>query len=322
MAEKQSPTFHELSSQVEIPETPEPMILEEKKALVTPIPNQSPELKRTIKPKITSQSAQSTPFTQLSKSKTVIIKPQVIFKENSIFKAIFKPKSQKLAEILKASYQPNTLSKCLFDQKIIITVKKLMAITPEIEKILTKALAEREVAEFQILNFLAENNAKQKEDKVNYPSFSSASALSRDTFWFAIGCLTAQVALDRTYKLLVLLKSGSQVNVMNKSIMLRAELAMHSGSKIRFVSHNRSFVAFLGICENVEMDIRGLIMVCSIFVVEKASYALVLGQLFLVKTRFQQTYKRDNVFDTISNEYQTISVIFRTLILSRAGHTD
>lgn len=307
---------------MEIPETPEPMILEEKKALVTPIPNQSPELKRTVKPKITSQSAQSTPSTQLSKSKIVIIKPQVIFKENSIFKAIFKPKSQKLAKILKASYQPNTLSKCLFDQKIIITVKELMATPPEIEKILTKALAEREVAEFQILNFLTEDDAKQKEDEVNYPSLSSALAPSRDTFWFAMDCFTAQVALDRTYKLLALLKSGSQVNVMNKSIMLRTELAMRPGSKIRFVSHNGSSVAFLRICENVEMDIGGLIMVCSIFVVEKASHALILGQPFLVKTKFQQTYKRDNVFDTISNEYQTIFVIFRTLILSRAGHTD
>lgn len=322
MAEKQSPTFHELSSQVEIPETPEPMILEEKKALATPIPNQSPELKGTVKPKITSQSAQSTPSTQLSKSKTVIIKPQVIFKENSIFKAIFKLKSQKLTEILEASYQPNTLSKCPFDQKIIITVKELMATTPEIEKILTKALAEKEVAEFQILNFLTENDVKQKEDKVNYPSLSSTSAPSRDTFWFAMGCLTAQVALDKTYKLLALLESGSQVNIMNKSIILRAELAMRPGSKVRFLYHNRSSVAFLRICENVEIDIGGLIMVCSIFVVEKASHALVLGQPFLVKTRFQQTYKRDNVFDTISNEYQTISVIFRTLILSRAGHTD
>lgn len=286
MAEKQSPTFHEFSSQVEIPETPEPMILEEKKTLVTSIPNQSPELKTTVKPKITSQSAQSTLSTQLSKSKTVIIKPQVIFKENSIFKAIFKPKSQKLAEILKASYQPNTLSKCLFDQKIIITVKELMATTPEIEKILTKALTEKEVADFQILNFLTENDAKQKKDEVNYLNLSSASAPSRNTFWFAMGCLTAQVALDRTYKRLVLLKSSSQVNVMNKSIMLRAELAMRPGSKIRFVSHNRSSVVFLGICENVEMDIGGLIIVCSIFVVEKASHALVLGQPFLVKTRF------------------------------------
>lgn len=137
-----------------------------------------------------------------------------------------------------------------------------------------------------------------------------------------MGCPTAQVSLDQNYKLSTLLDSGSQVNVMDRQTMLNAGLAMRRGPQIRLISHNGSSAAFLGIFENVEVDIGNLITVCNIFVVETASHALVLGQPFLVQTCFQQTYKGDNVFGTVSNESQTISVGFRTLIPSRAGHSN
>lgn len=49
---------------------------------------------------------------------------------------------------------------------------------------------------------------------------------------------------------------------------------------------------------------------CNIFVVETASYALVLGQSIFVQTCFQQTYKGHNVFGTMSDKFQTIFVVF------------
>ena len=284
------------------------------------IPIQPSEPMTSIKSKAaTPQSAQPTT------NKPIAPKPQIISKDDPALKAVVKPKPRKLAEVLKSSYQPNTLSRRLLDQKMEVTVRELVATTPEIERILTKALEEGEVAEFKIMNLTSTgDDVEQEEDEITYPDLPTTPfpSVPRNTSWFAMGCPTAQVALDRSYKLLALLDSGSQVNVMDKPTMIKSGLAMRPGPKIRLISHNGSSAAFLGICENVEVDIGGLVTICSIFVVEKASHALVLGQPFLVKTRFQQTYEGDNVFGTFSNESQTISVIFRTLIPSKAGHTD
>lgn len=82
--------------------------------------------------------------------------------------------------------------------------------------------------------------------------------------------------------------------------MLNAGFAMCPGPRIRLVSHNGSSAAFAGVCENVEVDAGGLVTVHPIFVVDTASYALVLGQLFLIRTRFRQTFEYDNVLGLLA----------------------
>lgn len=104
--------------------------------------------------------------------------------------------------------------------------------------------------------------------------------------------------------------------------MLNAGLAMCPGFRIRLVSHNGWAAAFASVCENVEVDAGSLVTVHPIFVVHTASHALVLGQIFLIKTRFRQTFEDDNVLGTISNESGSVSVIFRTLVMSKAGYKD
>lgn len=107
--------------------------------------------------------------------------------------------------------------------------------------------------------------------------------------------------------------SGSQVNVMDRQTMLNAGLAMCPGPRIRLVPHNGSSAAFAGVCENVEVDAGGLATVHPIFVVDTAFHALMLGQLFLIKIRFRQTFEDDRMSGTISNESGSgsVSVIFR-----------
>ena len=79
---------------------------------------------------------------------------------------------------------------------------------------------------------------------------------------------------------------------------------------------------FAGVCENVEVDAGGLVTVRPIFVVDAASHALMLGQLFLIKTRFRQIFENDNVFGTICTESGSVSVISCTLVMSKAGYKD
>lgn len=256
-----------------------------------------------------------------SSSFPIIIKinpkePRIIKRGDPALKPVVKEKPRKLAKVLKGSYKRNTLTKRLLNQKIEVTIQELLTTTPEIERVLTKALSEGEVAEFQVASLANVEGITEDLDSVTYP------ILPQDTSWYAMRCATAKVSLDRQFKMSALLDSGSQINVMDRQTMIDAGLAMRPGPRIRLISHNRSLIAFAGVCKNVEVDIGGLVTIYPIFVVETALHALVLGQFFLIKTQFRQSFEDDDVFGTVSDEIETVSVIFRTLAISKAGYRD
>lgn len=129
-----------------------------------------------------------------------------------------------------------------------VTIRELLAITFEIEQALIKALAENHVAELLVSDLTSLEEVKNLNINLQiiYPTLPCPN-----TSWFAMGCSTAQVSLDQNYKLSALLDSRSQVNIMDRQIMLNTRLAMRRGPQIRLISHNGSSAIFLEICENV-----------------------------------------------------------------------
>lgn len=88
----------------------------------------------------------------ISEDNMVANKPQpapskIINRGDPAMKPTPKEKPPNLAEVLKGSHEANTLTNRLLNQKLEITIRELLATTPEIERILTKALSEGESCE-------------------------------------------------------------------------------------------------------------------------------------------------------------------------------
>ena len=101
-----------------------------------------------------------------------------------------------------------------------------------------------------------------------------------------MGSPKAKVRLEDGPKVLALLDTGAEINVMTKEVMEDAGLAMRQGPRLELVSHTGHSWPFLGLCEDVEVAVGSWKTRHPIFVVEHGDHDLVLGQPFLNTVKF------------------------------------
>ena len=89
-----------------------------------------------------------------------------------------------------------------------------------------------------------------------------------------------------------LLDSGAEVNVMTYDVAKREGLAMRPYPNINLISHTGHRKEFLGVCENVEVDIGGVASLNHIFVIDAAVHQLVL---YLHQMRVGLDYRNNEV---------------------------
>lgn len=91
----------------------------------------------------------------------------------------------------------------------------------------------------------------------------------------------AKVRLEDSFRIIALLDTIAEINIMTREIIEDIGLAMHRGSKFELVSHTDHSYLFAGFCKDTKVTTRGLKTKHLIFVIEHGNYNLVLGQLFL-----------------------------------------
>ncbi len=202
-----------------------------------------------------------------------------------------------MANVLKESVGVTKTTKRILDLDVSLTVSELLASASGVEKQLTKALSEDEVVQF----------------RVNSLRVAVVIEANLKCQWYTIGCAETRVCLEDSPKVLALLDTGAEINVMTKALMEEASLVMRSGPRLKLISYTGHFRPFLGLSEDVEVAIGGLKTRHPIFVLENAENDLVLGQPFLNNVKFTQEYEADGVFGTITNESESQSAVFRTL---------
>ena len=119
--------------------------------------------------------------------------------------------------------------------------------------------------------------------------------------------------MEDGFKVIALLDTGTEINIMIRELMEEANLAMRKGPKLELVSYTGHSQLFLGLCENVEVVIGGLKIRHSIFGLEARDHDLVLSQPFLNSMKFSQKYKPDGIFGIITHLYMHQTAVFRTL---------
>lgn len=128
-----------------------------------------------------------------------------------------------------------------------------------------------------------------------------------------MGSPKAKVHLEDSFKVIALLDTNVDINIMTRELMEDVNLAMRQGDKLELIPHTGHNQHFFCLCENIEIAIRGLKTRHPIFVIEVGDYDLVLSQLFLNSVKFSQEYKLDEVFGTVTHLHTYQMAVFRTM---------
>ena len=130
--------------------------------------------------------------TRVVKERKATTKPKVFVEK--------KDRPVKLVKQLQNEYVGKTITRKMLDTTVQITIRELIAVTPEVQKMLTKALTKEEAFEFRLpeaptvtaapLEILVED----REHPVPHPA-------PRDTTWYAMASPMVTVVLGFQLKL-------------------------------------------------------------------------------------------------------------------------
>ena len=102
-------------------------------------------------------------------------------------------------------------------------------------------------------------------------------------------------------RLIALLNSSAEINVMIRRLMNATSIAMRSDFRLRLISHTRHNMNFDDVCTNIEVDINDLRIVHHIFVVTHVDHQLILRQSFLIDVSVNYDYRFDEVYVIMIN---------------------
>ena len=122
-----------------------------------------------------------------------------------------------MANVLKESVGVTKTTKRILDLDVSLTVSELLASASGVEKQLTKALSEDEVVQF----------------RVNSLRVAVVIEANLKCQWYTMGFAETRVCLEDSAKVLALLDTGAEINVMTKAVMEEASLVMRSGSRLK-----------------------------------------------------------------------------------------
>lgn len=217
--------------------------------------------------------------------------------EPKVKKNIERKKQPRVVGVLKESVGATMITKQILDLGVNLTVGELLASAPAVEKQLTKAISEDEAIQFRVNSL----------DTDNYQEAATSPT------WYSMGSPKTKVRLEDGSKVLALLDTGAEIDLMTREVMEDAGLAIRRGPRLELVSHTGHSRPFLGLCKDVKVAVGGLKTRHPIFVVEHGDHDLVLGQSFLNAVKFSQDYKPDGVFGTIIHLQTKELAVFRTL---------
>lgn len=202
-----------------------------------------------------------------------------------------------VVNVLKEFVGVTTITRRILNLGVNLTVGKLLASAPAIEKQFTKAISEDNAVQFC----------------VNTLECSEGLETRKPRSWYFMGSPKAKVGLEDRSKVTILLDTDAKINVIIRKVIKDASLAMRRALKLEIVSHTGYSHSFLGLCKDVEVSIRRLQTRHPIFIVETGDHNFVLGQLVLNSVKFSQEYKLDGIFGIITYPYTQQSAVFWTL---------
>lgn len=116
----------------------------------------------------------------------------------------------RVIEELKESIRAIIITKQILDLRINFTINKQLVSAPTVKKQLIKVITKNNAIQFRVNSLNIDN---YKETLASY-------------FCYSISSLKTNMLLENALKALVLINTGTKINVLNKKVMENASLAM------------------------------------------------------------------------------------------------
>jgi hypothetical protein len=205
-----------------------------------------------------------------------------------------RPRTKKVTflDILKDTADPMAVMNRILDQPAKdVTIREVISCSDTLRKLFFKDVASMLGAK--------EGSTERGSAAVSAPAARVDALSSPASILYTVKSPRMVVNLGGEASVRALLDTGAEINVMTLDIAQEAGLAMRRNPKLVLVSHTGNTRGFVGVCENVEVQVGGIVTKQHIFVVDEADHLLVLGQPFVLATQLTFSYEGQNQHATL-----------------------
>ncbi len=180
--------------------------------------------------------------------------------------------------------------------QIIFSLIEIIVFVSLAQKIFFKILFDENVIKFHV-NFIRSRSITQKREKQ----------------WYVCEFSKAKIIIEDVVKIIELMNSKAEINVMIKKLMNKTKIIMRFESRFRLIFHIDHDMKFDEICDDVELNIEELKTRHHIFVIVHANHQLIFDQFFLIDLSANYDYRFDEVYVVFINSDFSRFVIFKAL---------
>lgn len=108
-----------------------------------------------------------------------------------------------------------------------------------------------------------------------------------------------------------MLETDAEVNIMTRKVLNAADSDAER-PRLDLVTHTGHHRPFVGVREDVPINVGDLVIRSPVFVIESGDHPLVLGVPFLNRGKFSQQYGSEDVYGQITDDSNTHTVVFST----------
>lgn len=157
-------------------------------------------------------------------------------------KDVEQKKHPKAVNFSKESVGATTITKRILILEVNVTLGEILVLAPKIKKQLTRAIIEDEAIQLCI-------------STLDIESCNDSSSLH---LWYSKDFTKTNVLLKESFKVIALIETGVEINVMTREVMEDAGLTMVKKLDLELVFHTSYSQFFLEICEDVEVAVEDL----------------------------------------------------------------
>ena len=193
---------------------------------------------------------------------------------------VARPKQVKFADVLRAESDPMALLNRLLDQPARdVTIRDVIGCSDVLQRLMFKNIP----SDVKERAGIVTGAATETGVRVN--------SIEAEQGFYAATSPRLLVTIGDGKRVHGLLDTGAEINVMTLALADAAGLAIRAGPKLVLVAHTGNTRGFVGVCENVVIQVGGVETVQQVFVVDEADHVLVLGQPYFLSTSLSLTYK-------------------------------
>ncbi|KAL8698491.1 MAG: hypothetical protein Q9224_001828 [Gallowayella concinna] len=215
------------------------------------------------------------------------------------------PMRRRKLDTLPETVDQDALFERILDQASGLSVREVLAVSPDMRR---RFYRREDPAPAQ---GTVSVNAATASANVRVSSARMEQAADEDLY--AAGCPEVRAAVN-TLPLTAMIDSGSEINVISGANARKAGLAWRVGPTLQLLGVNGKLTKFLGVCNDVAINIGGATRRMPVFVVDECDYDVILGRVYERKARMGTQNNDDGTCDITVIGDDNVQVTVRAVL--------